>query len=407
VLFTALLPYVSPVVLPSLDVQLMALATSSAVLLALFLFAPWLLRPCRADFWILGAGLLTLVYINPGIPGTDLAVALRACAPIALGFPVYFAVRSLYRYMSPRVFIAVVALYFSVLLIQLKFPGVYASLFSPLLSDTRFTPEAGRGPNGLTTEPSMMGDMCLLFVVSLYFFHRRYWERHRLAARFIVAVSGLMLYITKSATGVVLALAVAVAALLGSRASARAKAVAVSGMLAGILLVGEILSLSEVRGALIFSALARNPLLVFQDESFAGRCTNVFVGLYQLPEAPWGNGDVRPNVELTDQALSGNMATRLWPDWRFRDVFVDLIASRDNVSGVGGMIQRMGLFGILVVVVVVHFIRGFRGKWVVRIFVLGLLLNSSMFISILWFIVGCCVALQGAENRSDAEGESL
>jgi hypothetical protein len=401
VLVTALLPYVSPIVLPGLDVQLMALAISTAVLIVLFLCTPWLLRPCRTDFYVLGIGLFTLVYINPNIPGADMTVSLRACAPIILGFPVYFAIRNLYQYMSPRVFIAVVVFYFCVLMIQLWFPGAYTSLFSHFLSDTRFAPEQGRGPNGLTTEPSMMGDMCLLFIVSLYFFHRRYWIGNRSSSRVIVALSGLMLYITESATGIVLAITVALATLFSSKLSTRAKALTVSGMLIGAMVLGEMLSLSDIRGALILSTISKNPILAFQDESLAARCTNIFVGIYQLPVAPFGNGDVRPNVELTGQALNGDIATHLWPDWRFRDLFVDMIASRENISGIGGMIQRMGIFGIFVALCVVHFIRGFPGKWVVRTFVLGLFFNASMFISTLWFIVGCCVSLQLMKSEAD------
>lgn len=179
VLVTALLPYVSIVVEPSLDVQLMALATACVALLALFVLTPGLLTVCRMDLAILGIGLLTLLYVDPGIAAIDLEATLRGCAPIILAFPVYFAVRNLYRFMSPRVFVAVVIFYALALLIQLRSPAVYTALFSHFLSDTRWTPESGRGPNVLCPEPSMMGNMCVLFAVSLCFFHRQYWQRHK------------------------------------------------------------------------------------------------------------------------------------------------------------------------------------------------------------------------------------
>lgn len=399
VMVTALLPYASPIVLPNLDVQLMALATSAAVLVALFIFAPSLLSLCRDDICILGLGLFVLVYVNPRISAVNPEAFLRGCATLALGFPVYFAVRNLYRYMSPRLFIAVVAFYCMALFIQVKFPAVYASSFGRLLSDARWSPEEGRGPNGLTPEPSMMGNMCMLFVVSLYFFHRRYWGRRKWAAGFVITASIAMLIVTKSATGLMLALLVGVTALMNCSLSTRTKTAILSGALALVVFLGGILRSSDARGALVLVSIATNPLLVLQDYGFAGRCVGVFVGLYQIPQAPFGNGDIRIDTEVVSRAFDGDVATFVWPDPAFRDVFVVAIGSRDNLTGVGGMIQRMGIFGVLVALAVIRFIRGFRGHWAVRVFVAGLYLNASMFIPILWFIVGSCVELRNASTR--------
>lgn len=398
VLITALMPYASPFILSSLDAQLMALVASSITLLVLLVFAPKILAPCRADLYILGFGLFTFCYINPFLPNVSIEMPLRACLPMLLGFPVYFAVRVLYRHMAPRLLAVVVAFYLVAIIVQLKFPGLYVSSFSHVLSDVRFSPEEGRGPNGLTPEPSMMADMAILFAVSLYFFHREYWLRHKLAALFVLVSSLLMLLITQSATGVTLALVMIVAAVFTLRFSIRVRVVILSVIIALTVLAGSFFSLSDSRGALILSLISRNPLLILQERTFADRILNVFVGLYQLPQAPAGNGDTRPNPELTDKALNGDAATLIWPYWGFRSFLVDSISFRENISGVGGMIQRMGVFGILIGLALIRSASGFQGKWVVRVFIVGLLLNASMFISTLWFIVGCCVELQRAKS---------
>jgi len=403
VLVTALLPYVSIVVQPSLDVQLMALATSSAALLALFILTPRLLTVCRMDIYVLGIGLATLLYVVPDIAAIDPEATLRGCAPIVLAFPVYFAVRNLYRFMSPRVFAGTVFFYGLVLLIQLRAPAVYTALFRHVLSDVRWTPETGRGPNVLCPEPSMMGNMCVLFAVSLYFFHRAYWQRHKTAARSVVAASLLMLLLTKSATGVVLALAVALAGLLASRRPARTKAAIVASLAASVLTLGALSSASEARGSLILASIARNPLLVLQDYSFGERCVGLFVGLYALPEAPLGSGDVRLNVGLTNKALNGTAAAYLWPDGTFRNFLVDITSVHSNNLGLGSMVQRMGLAGLIVAAALVLFVRGFAGAWAVRIFVIGLFLNASLFMPTLWFVLGCSAELERLRNAGSAD----
>jgi len=400
VLATALLPYVSLVVQSSLDVQLMALATSSTALLVLFILTPRLLTVCRVDLAIFGIGLVTLLYVDPDIASIDFVATLRGCAPIILAFPVYFAVRNLYRFMSPRVFAGIVVFYALVLLLQLGSPAAYTALFSHVLSDMRWTPETGRGPNVLCPEPSMMGNMCVLFAVSLYFFHREYWERHKAIARLVVAASLLMLLLTKSATGVVLALLVALAALLGSRLMARTKLTLVSAMAVAVLLLGELSNASDTRGSLILTSIATNPLLVLEDYSFGERCVGMFVGLYALPEAPLGSGDVRLDIGLTNKALNGSAAAFLWPDATFRNFLVDITSVHSNNLGLGSMVQRMGLPGLCVAAVLVSFVRGFRGAWAVRLFVIGLFLNASLFMPTLWFVLGCSAEL---ERLRDAE----
>jgi hypothetical protein len=394
VLVTALLPYISPIVVPGMDVQLMALGTSTLLLIGLLIVTPRIFSFAREDLLILGMGLLSLVYVNPDIAFDDLPATLRACGQIVFAFPVYYAVRNLYRFMSPKVFLWVVALYGAVLFLQVLFPSAYAATFAHLLSDTRFFADEGRGPNGLCTEPSMMGNVCMLFVVSLYFFHREYWQSHKNAARLVFAASCVMLLITKSGTGVVLALVVALAALLSSKLSIRSKGLILAASLLTMIPLGQLLSSSESRGSLILGTIAGNPLSILDEYSFADRMLGVYVGLNQIPQQPFGSLDVRINPEATNSALNGDVAIFIWPDPTFRSLLVDLRSLRYDNHGTGAMVERMGIPGVLILASFLVYARGFQGKWVVRAFMVGMLLNSSMFISTLWFVLGCCIELQ-------------
>jgi hypothetical protein len=398
VLATALLPYVSPIVVPDMVVQLTALGTSVGILFVLLFFARRTLSFRREDLIILSLGLLSLLYVNPNVAFKDLPATLRACGQIAMAFPVYYAVRNLYQYMSPRVFVGVVAVYCGALFLQMWLPSIYASTFAHMLSDTRWFPEDGRGPNGLCTEPSMMGNMCILFTISLYFFHREYWKSHRYAAYFVVAASSVMLVITKSGTGVVLALVVALAALLSSRMSRVAKCAILATSLLLLVSLGRSLSASDSRGASVLSGVASNPLWILNEYSFADRLLGLYVGIHQISSQPFGSFDVQIDPDATDRALDGDVAAHVWPDSSFRSLLSDLRALRYDNHGTGAVVERMGILGALIILMLMVYPRGFHGKWVVRAYIVGILLNASLFISTLWFVIACCAELQRTEN---------
>lgn len=398
VLLTALLPYVSPVVLPDMDVQLTALGTSMVVLIGLFFLRPYLFKVRRIDLLVLGMGLLSFIYVRPSVAFDDPTATLRACGQIVLAFPVYYAVRILYRYMSPRLFLGVVVLYFAALVLQMWRPDAYASTFAHVLSDTRWEAGGVRGPNGLCTEPSMMGNMCILFIASLYFFHREYWKSHRYAAYFVVAASCVMLVITQSGTGLVLGMTLALAALLGSELSTKAKLAIVTGFLLVIVLLGRTFSTSDSRGATVLSGVAANPLWILSETSFATRVLGLYVGFHQIPIQPLGSFDVRADPEATDSALDGDVAVYIWPDSSLRSLMSDLRLVRDDTHGAGAVLERMGIFGALVIVILLFCPSGFHGEWVARTYIAGMLVNASLFTPTLWFVIGCCAALRSVQK---------
>lgn len=389
VLVTALLPYLSPVVLQTVDAQLMGFATSVAVILWLLFLEPGRLSFYRCDLYILCAGLLSLIYINPDAAPKDFLMYARGCAPIVLGFPIYFATRNLYRYMSPGVFIAVVGSYVGALLLQVASPGAHAAIVGHFMN--RVQSEIGARASGLCDEPSYMGEMCILFIISLYFFHREYWKQHKRAAWAIVIASLAMLVITKSALGFVGALIIALVAIFSSRVSGWAKAAVIPAVVIAAVLMGNLLSLSNSRGAVMGALLLKHPLLIFQDISFADRCIGPLTAFYGLRDSPFGTGEVKINVDAMNKAFGGEIARIIWPTPDFQQSYIDMTNLGGQHLGFAGMVERMGVFGVLILLLLICSIDGFQGKWVVRVFILALLMNSSMFLSTLWFVIGCCL----------------
>lgn len=400
VLATALMPYVSPLPWRGMDVQLTAVATASAALLFLFVFAPRRLTIQRTDIVVLLCGLAMLFYVNfnhvdPGLNW------MRACATILLGFPVYFAVRNLYRYMSPGVLVAVVATYTSVLVFQLTFPSAYVAIFSHLMSELRWEPGGYRGPNGLCVEPAMLASMCILFVISKYFLHRQFWQEHRGASWFVAVASVAMLIVSQSATGCVLAVVMAFVGLLVSRRPFKVKAAAIIAVCLLLGFAGTLAVSGSGRGTEFLSAAAKNPAVVLQDPSFAMRFVGVFLGLHGLSSAPLGTGELVLDQKLADKAWESKSMITLWPDPLLRQYVRDYVATfaeHSNASGIGPVIQRMGVLALIVFATLIRCVRGFPEKWVVRVFLLTLFLSASLFISTLWFILGCCAAIWPRED---------
>jgi hypothetical protein len=393
VLFAALMPYISPIIIPNMDVQLLALAISIVAIISTVLFTRQGISIVPADILILSFGLFSLLYAQPATPLVAPMLWARNCATLILGFPIYLAVRCLYPYMAPKALVWIVGTYSGAVIFEILLPGPYTLIFSHLLSDIRWASGAGRGPNGLCPEPSMMGDMCLLFLVSLYFFHGRYWSKHRGAVIAMFTMSCLMLYLTKSATGLIVALILLLVALFSSAMSIRRKLVVSAAALLLVVGLGEMSRGSETRLGMTLSSLTSDPTTAIQDASLAERLIGVYDGLYQMQEAPFGTGQVNGDVALTKQALSGDFAVWLWPDQEIRELLVELQLYYDSNSGVGAMLQRMGIFALAIIFALPFFVRAFPGRWVVRTFLICLMLNASLFIPTLWFVIGCSVAL--------------
>ncbi len=389
VLIASLLPYLSPFPLTGIDAQPTPVIIAVLALLLLLLIAPQRLNLVKTDAVLLGLGVLMLFYVD--FSRTEVSLTwLRTCGTLLIAFPIYYAVRILYPFMSPKVFIGVVVAYVAVLILQITLPNVYLAIFTPLLSEIRWD-QGIRGPNGLCVEPSMLGNMALVFILAMFFFKAKHWKEHPAVRNFVVASSILLLIISQSASGIVLALLVALVGLFFSRRSWLFKGAVVGILMLGMISAGALFRNASGRGAAFIAAVAQNPLVVVQDASFALRSIGTYLAFYALKEAPLGTGTLQFDQTLTDKAWESSLMLRLWPDEEMRQFFRDFVLERS--SGIGPSLQRMGVLFVFILGTLLFLVRGFPQVVVVRLFLLAMLLNASLFTSTIWFVLGCCTAI--------------
>lgn len=404
VLVLALLPYVSPLPIRNMDVQLTADGAAILVVLLLSVVEPSRITICKEDLVVLAIGLFMLFYVDFAAVPMSFAW-LRNCGTVLFCFPVYFAVRNLYRYMSSRVFCAVIVFYLMVIILEAVSPSFYISTFARTLSDVRLGGTGGL--NGLTPEPSYMGDLSVLFCVSLYFFHPDFWRKHRAAVWLIVISSAAMIIISQSATGAVLGVVVALLAGLASPRPLKIKLAYVTVLLALLGVSGEMLAGSQARGGLVLASILNRPAAALNDLSLIERFGAPLVSVLQLSSAPFGTGQLSPEPKLVDSALDSGVVDALWPDPMAQEQLLEWLTYSDVGSGLGFTIQRMGLFSLLLLSVLLSLVRGFRGQWVVRIFLIAYILNASLFIPTLWFVIGCCVAAHRSGLSNSVRADCL
>ena len=403
VLATALMPYVAPIPWHKMNVQWFGTAVAIFAVTALVLCAPRYISWRRSDTIIILLGVVELVYLRFSYFPVSAEQWLRACGTIILGFPVYYAVRNLYQYMSPRVFLFVVAIYLSVLVFELISFSAYESIFSHFLSEIRRDALVNRGPNGLCNEASMMGDISVLLALSIYFFHPEHWRQDKRQKWCVLIACGLMLAISQSGTGFALAFGLLCLAILTSRKSWWKGIIGLGVLSMALLFLGRVVfANSESRGARLVSAVAEDPRVALEDPSVAERLFGIYVAGYSLPRVPLGTGRILLDTHLASEAWYAPSMAALWPEDELREFVWYVRMSQDTGASVANMIQRMGLVGLMVIVILLSFVRGIRGTIVVQVFLLALMLNASLFISTFWYVIGSCIALQD-QVQSDCD----
>jgi hypothetical protein len=386
-----------------MNVQWTSPVVSAVAVLLFCVIAPREVSFTRTDAFLLLSGVVMLCYVRIG-PSTESPEALlRACGTMLLAFPTYYAVKTFYRYMSPRLFVFVVGFYLAVLILELVSFSIYQAIFSHFLSEIRRDVEFGRGPNGLCNEASMMGDMSVLFAIAPYFFFPEYWKTHRRLLVLVVGASVLMLIISGSATGIVLGAAVALTAAAVSPLKKKYKMIGLAVLIAVAIAIGGIVKEGESRGSMFIAAVSENPMIVLEDPSFAERFLGIFIDVYSFPKAPFGTGEAILDISLASRAWGSTLMSTIWPDQILRDYVWSVRMTKDTGASISDTLLRMGISGYLILVGVFGLIRGFRGRNVVRLFLAALLLNASFFISTFWFVIGCSVAMwEGSKVKGDA-----
>jgi hypothetical protein len=402
VLVTALLPYVSPMPVRLMDVQITCHVASILAVLALLLFAPRRLDITRTDLLLLLAGVAALFYVDYTRVNLDISW-LRNCGTILIAFPVYYAVRILYRYMSPKLFVGIVVLYVVVIVFEVTFPSIYFPIFNHLLNEVRWEPGSVRGPNGLCVEPSMVGNMAVLFSIAPWFFKQEFWEQNPRARWLVFSCSAILLIMSHSASGFVVAAVVLACAVATSRLRIRQKVIIAASMCAVFLITGAALQNSDSRAAYISLAI-KNPALALQDPSLGQRSINAYLAVYGLSQAPLGTGRIVIDQRITDPAWSSDLMKATFQDPDLL-TFLRHWSRETSFSGIGSSIHRMGFLFVVILFGLTTLIRGVPRSGIIRVFFWIVLLNGALITPTYWLIFGCCTAQRDASSGSGLKPE--
>lgn len=421
VLVAAMLPFVA--VMPVFssgayrsDVQPTGAVIAILVIMILMVTTPKTLTLTRIDLLLFLAGIFSLIYINWGSTDFDL-VWLRRTGQILMGFPVYYAVRNLYNYMSPRIFVFVVAAYLAVILLQLFALPVYDTIAPIILSEVRSSIESTRtGIAGLAQEPSQMATLAFFFILAPVIFKRDFWVTHRKAYWFVIFASVIMLVLSRCATGVFLMIVLLLAWLfLVSRGLTRRKFI-LSVVLLLLVLSARSFDLPVAsRWGTYALVVARNPLYFIQDPSLAMRQSGLYIGLINLPRIPFGTASVAIDYGLIDQAWLSPLMDWLVPYER-PAVYAYSMGFYQQPGGVfigggisllGHSIQRMGIFYLLILAFICWQLRGPRESVLFKILFLAFLTNGPIAMSVIWLMLGWFVALRQYEHATTMPGLAM
>ena len=404
---SALLPFVSLLQLPGLprtDVQLTATIIASTVLFFLLMSALRMLTVTKTDLVLIFAGFFSLMYVDWS--RTNMSIEwVRSAGQILLGLPVYYAVRNLYKFMSPMALVFTVALYFAMLLIQIFAPSLYYGVAPVILSDVR------SGLAGLTQEPSQMATLAIFFILAPLIFKKDSWGKHRRAYWFVILTSTFMLVMTQSATAAFL---VIVLLLVWFLALSKVRTFWKVLLLVGLLALNRAARNVEVtanelnRAESIALEAARNPLYAIQDRSLAMRQTGLYVGLINLPQIPFGNGSVTTDYSLADNALRSSVMDWLArpEDWPVIYAYAMGTYEHPTLGFIGGGIsllgqgiQRMGIFYLVIMGLLLMLIRGPRESLLFKVLFLAFVTNGPIVMSVIWFMLGCFAAVNTAPRK--------
>jgi len=406
----ALLPFVRLPFLPETirtDAQPTGATVAIIVVLVVMLVAPGSLTITKTDLFLLACGVFSLIYVDWSNTQFDVLWWVRSTGQILLGFPVYYAVRNLYKYMSLRVFVFVVALYLVAVILQFAATPLYFTFASALLSDVRLSETGGLG--GLAQEPSQLGTLAIFFILAPLIFKKDSWKTHRRAYWFVILASIFMLTMTQSATAALLVIVLLLAWFFAlSRVRIFWKILLSVGLLAISLVARnvEVPAGGLNRAESIALEFARNPLYVIQDPSLAMRQTGLYVGLINLTRIPFGNGSVFTDYSLVDDALRSPIMNWLVrpEDWPVVYAYAMGTYMHPTVGFVGGGIsllgqgiQRMGIFYLAIIGYLITLIRGPRESLLFQILFLTFITNGPLAMSVIWFLLGCFAEVKGRE----------
>jgi hypothetical protein len=296
-----------------------------------------------------------------------------------------------------------VALYFVVTVIEIVVPSLYFGIASAILSNVRSAPGFGRvGKAGLTLEPSHLAMLSGFFIIAPLIFKRCFWKKHRRAYWFVVLASSFMLIISWCGTAVLI-----IGALLFiwfffiRKGRMLRKFILLIGLLLLYIVARGIETPSESRFVNVGLNILRNPLNILYDPSAAMRLTTLYVGVFNLLEVPFGTLSIYTDYSLVAKAFD-NPIIEWMVGYEAKEVayayamgILEIPQTGFKGGGISPLaqsIQRMGIFYVVFLVFLFTLIKGHKEAILFRVLFFIFILNSSLAMSVTWFMLGLFVA---------------
>lgn len=390
-----LMPYLSPIPIRGMDVQPVAMA-----LAPLMIFSRWLAgggRLVRAEWWLAAVGIGSLIYCLP-YRFDGIADYVRICGPLAIGAAIVIGLGRALRLVSPAIVVVAASAYLLGVLVQLLLPGLYDAAVAPFLSEVRYEPGAVRGPNGLAVEPSIVGNICALFIAVPSIYRAAWWRERPKLGWSLRAMAAVTAALTASITGILSCLVVAVALYL--RTFDARIVWRLFFIVAGLAFAAFLVVRLEPGGRVgdLISGLRESPFWILTELSLVLRYAGGLFSLSNLPANPFGDGVGVLTPAIVDHGLAV-WAYRLdWNDYYVASIvdFIELTA-----SGLASVVIRAGWLGIAAIALV--FAIAARGRYgIVRLLlVLTMLINVSLATPFMWFVVAVGI-MTGVDDRRAA-----
>jgi len=389
-----LMPYLSPRPIAGMDVQPVAMALAPVMIASRWLAGEGRLR--RAEWWLVLIGLGSLAYCLP-FRFAGVAEYIRVCAPLAIGAAIVVGLNRALRLVSPAVVMVAAAAYLGAVLVQLALPGVYSAVVAPFLSEVRYDPTAMRGPNGIAVEPSMVGNVCALFIALPALYRESWWKERPalgLALRTMAAVTAVL---TASVTGILSCVAVAAALYLrGFDARVLWRVLGIGG---AVLLAGWVAIRIEPRGRLgdLLAGVSENPLWILTELSIVLRYAGGLVSLSNLGASPLGDGIGQLTPAIVDRGVAFWANLLNWDSY-----YVSAVAGyiEATASGLSSLVIRAGIFGLAAIVFL--FVLVSRGRYglVRTLLAATMLINVSLATPFVWLVFSLGILAQAADSET-------
>lgn len=286
-----LLPYLSPIPLPFIDVQPTAIIFSLVALLIL-VKSQHRVRILRSDLLFFTLAFIFMFYLNLFDEHVEL-IDMRKTVSLMSGFVIYLATRNLLAYLSFRTLeiVAFIALAFQVL--QIMLPTVYLDLSSRILARAFTT--ASRGYGGAFPEPGFAGYFAVVYLILYALLRNRGDKIPHWRGLVFVGVCLAIIVASFAATTLILAAIIGLVALTMIKRK-RILILLLALTIGGAVVLFAVLPMlpSNIRVVSLIQMTLNDPRAILSDQSIVNRLNSVLMGVIFPFNNPLGSGILYP-----------------------------------------------------------------------------------------------------------------